>query len=673
MSNEGNPMRHAVYAVALLAGVSPAALAQEANAPTAAPAKSEVVIVTASPIAGDPERFATIVENVTRDDILAKGGDNLADALKDVPGVASTSFAAGASRPVIRGMDANRVKVLEDGVNASDVSDIGPDHGVPIDPLSAQSIEVVRGAGTLRYGSQAIGGVVNAINNRVPLDLPTKVLKGEAGATYSSVSHSTDGSLMLDGAAGQFAWHADGFARNSGDYDTPDGRQENSFFRGDGYSAGGSYFFNDDKSRTGLSVTHYDAKYGVPSDTTYIDMEQTKLMSKSSFDFGDGFFRKLNLDIGYADYQHSEDNPDGSIISTFLNKEWDSRAELLMGPLGPLSSSAVGVQYGNRKFSAIGEDSSYLFPTLTETLAGFVFTEAPLGDKLNLQAAARVDHVSIEGTPASDIFTTRDFNPVSGSVGVLYDATDAVKLGLTLSSAGRAPAVTELFARGGHDGPQTFETGDPGLHIERSTSLEGTMRVRVANVKFDGSVWGSHFQNYIYGRLTGRTCDDDGVCVAGDSEELKELFYDQADANFYGAEGKVTADVWKTTSGALEVKGLADYVRAKFTDNLGNVPRIQPWRAGGGLGWTSDAIDASFLLLYVGRQDDLGAEETPTKGYVSLDAHLDWRPLASNKGLTLILAGHNLTDAVQRNAVSLNKDDVILPGRDVSFTVRQSF
>jgi iron complex outermembrane receptor protein len=570
-------------------------------------------------------------------------------------------------------MDANRVKVLEDGVNSSDVSDIGPDHGVPIDPLSAQSIEVVRGAGTLRYGSQAIGGVVNAINNRVPLTLPEKPLSGEVGATYSSVASSTDGSVMLDGAVGQFAWHADGFARRASDYDTPDGTQPNSFFKGDGYSAGGSYFFNNDDSRTGLALTHYDTKYGIPSDTTYIDMQQTKAISKSSFDFGDGLFRKLNVDIGYADYKHSEDNPDGSINSTFLNKEWDSRAEALLGPIGPLSASAIGVQYGNRKFSAIGADSSYLFPTLTESLAGFVFTEAPLGAKASLQAAARVDHVSVEGTPASDIFTTRDFTPVSGSVGVLYNASDAIKLGLTLSSAGRAPAVTELFARGGHDGPQTFETGDPDLSIERATSLEGTFRVRLANVRFDGSVWGSHFDNYIFGRLTGRTCDDDGVCVAGDANELKELFYDQADANFYGAEGKVTADVWKTAMGSLEVKGLADYVRAKLTDGGGNVPRIQPWRAGGGLGWTSDAIDASFLLLYVGRQDDVSVGESETKGFVSLDAHLDWRPLPSHKGLTLILAAHNLTDSVQRNSVALNKDDVVLPGRDISLTVRQSF
>ncbi len=680
-------MRRLLWAASLCVTVSPFALAQIAVAQPAVAQPSadkptegrDVVVVTASPIQGDPDRFATIVENVTRDDILEKGGDNLADALKDVPGVAGTTFAAGASRPVIRGMDANRVKLLEDGVSSSDVSDIGPDHGVPIDPLSAQSIEVVRGAATLRYGSQAIGGVVNAINNRVPLSLPSQPVSGEASATYSSVAQTGQGSLMLDGAAGQFAWHADAFDRNSSDYDTPDGKQDNSFFRGDGFSAGGSYFFGDDnKSRTGLAVIHYDAKYGIPSDTTFIDMKQTKGISKSSFDLGDGLFQKLNVDVGYADYKHSENDPDtGDILSTFLNKEWDGRAELVMGAMGPISASAAGVQVGDRKFSALGEDSSYLFPTHTQSYAGFYFLEAPLGGSANLQAAARVEHVDITGTPGDDVGRDLTFTPVSGSVGVLFDASDILKFGLTLSSAARAPAVTELFARGGHDGPQTFETGDPDLKIERSTSLEATGRVRLMNVDIDASLWGSRFNNYIFGRLTGDLCDDDGDCVApalADADhELKELFYDQADANFYGAEIKLNADVAQTDWGTFAVKGLADYVRAKFTNGGGEVPRIQPWRVGGGGGWSSDAFDASVLLIYVGKRDDLAVAETPTKGYTTIDAHLDWRPLANNRGLSLILAAHNLTDSVQRNAVALNKDDVILPGRDISLTLRQTF
>lgn len=161
------------------------------------------MVITASPIAHDADQFATIVNTVDRSQILRQGGESLADALSSTPGVTGTSFAAGASRPVIRGFDANRVRVLEDGVGSFDVSDVGPDHGVPIDPLSAQRIEVVRGAATLRYGSQAIGGVVNAINNRVPTALPDKPFTGEASGSYGSTASAGEGSALLDARAGE--------------------------------------------------------------------------------------------------------------------------------------------------------------------------------------------------------------------------------------------------------------------------------------------------------------------------------------------------------------------------------------------------------------------------------------------------------------------------------------
>ncbi|HWA21550.1 MAG TPA: TonB-dependent receptor, partial [Caulobacterales bacterium] len=577
---------------------------------------SPEIIVTASPLAGDRDRFATIVDTVTRDQILQHGGASLGDALSQVPGVAGTGFAAGASRPVIRGMDANRVKLLEDGLNSSDVSDIGPDHGVPIDPLSARDIEVVRGAATLRYGSQAIGGVVNAINNRVPTSLPDKPGPVEVTGAYGSAANTGEGSILADGRVGQFALHADGFYRTTNNYDTPLGVQANSFFRGDGFSGGGSYFFGDqDKSRVGASYIHYDAKYGIPSDTTFIDMKQDKALSKSSFAVNAGALQTVNVDIGYAAYQHREIDPDtGDALSTFKNLEWDSRAEALFGAIGPLSGSALGVQYANRRFSALGEGGDYLFPTQTESTALFAFTELPLGEKINLQAAARAETVKTDGTPVSGIATSRDFAPISGSLGGLYTVNDNVKIGLTFTSAARAPGPTELFARGPHDGPLTFETGDPTLKIERSNSLEATLRLRNGPVKFDGSVWGAKFNNYIYGALTGRTCDDDGTCVAGDTFDLRELNYTQLDANFWGFEGKAAADLVSTQLGTFGVHGLFDYVKADFSNAGGPVPRIQPWRLGAGVDWASEAFDAGAQATYVGKRDKLAVGETPTEG-----------------------------------------------------------
>jgi iron complex outermembrane recepter protein len=627
---------------------------------------NNTIVVTGSPLGS---QTPTIVATVDRDTIVQNGGGNIADSLAQIPGIAGTGFASGASRPIIRGMDATRVRMLEDGSSASDVSDIGPDHGVPIDPLSAQRIEVVRGAATLRYGSQAIGGVVNVINNRVPTELPTKDISGEASGSYATNADTWQTAGLADAKAGDLALHADGFYRHAGDYETPLGTQENSFLRGWGGSLGGSYFFGPGKgSHIGAAVIHYDSQYGIPADTAWIDMHQTKVIGRSSFDLGDGVLKSLDVDASYGDYQHQEKNPDGSVNTTFKNKEFDSHAELLFGQLGIFSKTALGIQVGHRDFSAIGADSSYLAPATSQSEAAYLFTEVPIG-ALHIQASGRVENVHIEGTPASDVFTRRDYTPLSGAIGALLDVSPAVKLGVTFSSTGRAPALTELFARGGHDGPQTFETGDPSLKIERANSLEGTIRVNSGPFRFEGSVYGTWFHNYIYGDLTGRTCDDDGACVVGDGEELKELNYGQQGARFWGLEGDVHYQLYKGAAGGLEAHVLGDYTRAKLDDG-NNVPRIPPYRIGGGLGWKSDRFDAGFLWMHVGEQDKYGVFDTPTDGYNNLSANLAVRPFASQPGIELAIVGQNLTNDVIRNASAFNKEDVVMPGRTVRFVLR---
>jgi len=667
---------YGLRAVMACAGFS-AVTAQAANAPNAAADPGEpvkTVVVTANPLSDNPDDFATLVDSVSREQILRNSGSNLADALSDVPGVSGTTFASGASRPVIRGFDANRVRTLEDGIGSFDVSDVGPDHGVPIDPLSAQRIEVVRGAATLRYGSQAIGGVVNAINDRVPSKLPDQPVGGEVSGGYGTNSDSKDGAGLVDAATGPFAWHADGFVRRTHDYDIPDGTQGNSFFRGDGYSGGGSYFFGDEKdSHVGVGVIHYDAKYGIPSDTTFIDMRQTKELLRSSFALDWGPFKALTVDGGYGDYNHRERDPDGTVLSTFLDKEWDSRAELIMGKVGPLSGAAVGVQFQHKAFSALGEGADYLLPTTTRAAAVFFFGELPVTDRFRFQTGARAEQVRIGGTPVSDVPTTRHFTPVSASVGALFDASDSVRLGLTAASTARAPGQTELFARGPHDGPGTLETGDSGLKVERANSLEGSLRYKQENVTFEGSVWGARFDNYIYGALTGRTCDDEGVCTDDGDGELKELNYTQLDATFYGVEGKSTVGLASNASGKLEALFLGDYVRAKLSNDAGNVPRIPPYHIGAGLTWQSALWDGRVLVKYFSDHTDVATAETPTGGFVSLDADFAVRPIPANPGLELVLVGRNLTDRAERNSVALNKDVVLLPGRDVHLLFRLSF
>ena len=637
------------------------------TAPQAPAPPSRDVVVTANPYGAETP---TIVAKVNRDAIVQSGGASIADALANVPGISATGFAPGASRPIIRGQDATRVRVLEDGSSSSDVSDIGPDHGIPIDPLSARSIEVVRGAATLRYGSQAIGGVVNILNNRVPTELGTKALTGEATGAFNSVSNTGEGTLLMDGRAGDIAAHADGFYRDAQDYDTPDGKQANSFFRGYGETAGASVFFGPDKdSRVGAAIEQYNAKYGIPSDTTYIDMRQTKVLGRSSFALGTGAVQALTVDGSYADYTHDEKEPDGTIDTTFRNKEFDGRGELVFGALGPVANSALGVEVQHRAFQAIGEDSSYLFPTRTNTQAAYLFTDTPLGDSLHLQAAGRVEHVRVTGTPASDQFTRRSFTPISGSIGALYGIGKAVKLGANFASTGRAPAITELFARGGHDGPNTFETGDPNLKIERANSLEGTLRVDTGRFGFEGSVYYSWFRNYVYGDLTGRTCDDDGNCVDGDANDLRELNYRQQRARFRGAEAQAHFDLFRHGETRLQLRGVADYTRATLGDGS-NVPRIPPYRVGGGANYESRLFDAGALFTHIGRQNRFGAFDTPTASYNQLTAQAVLRPFHAYPGVELAVIGQNLTDDVQRNAAALNKDLVEAPGRNIRVVLK---
>lgn len=628
------------------------------------------VVITASPIAHEADRFATIVGTVDRSAILRQGGASLADALAAMPGVTGTGFAAGASRPVIRGFDANRVRVLEDGVGSFDVSDVGPDHGVPIDPLSAQRIEVVRGAATLRYGSQAIGGVVNAINNRVPTSLPDRPVAAELSGSYASNALAGEGTAMLDARAGQFAFHADGFGRHTADYAIPGGEtQPNSFFTGDGYSLGSSYFFGD--SRVGAGIVHYDARYGIPSDDTYIDMKQTKGMLRSSLAIGSGVFQTLSVDGGYADYEHLEREPDGMPLSTFRDREWDVRGEGVFGAVGPLSGAALGVQFQHKDFSALGKGADYLLPTVTRSAAAFAFAEFPLGASAHLEGGARVEQVAIRGTPVSGGLLQRSYTPVSGSLGLAVNPGGAVGFGLMLTSAARAPAQTELFARGPHDGRGAYETGDPGLAVERANSLEGTLRLRFSALRIDTSLWLAQFNNYIYGQLTGRTCDAAGSCIRGDGRELRELDYTQRNATFRGIESKLTSPLLDDGQGGqLDAELFVDYVRATLDGGAGNVPRMPPWHVGAGLHWSREQAYMGLSAKHSGSQKQVSFAETSTAGFTSVDAYVGWRSTGPGARWDVSLVGHNLTNAEQRNAVAINKDVVVLPGMDARLMVR---
>jgi len=634
-----------------------------ADEKTTEPATVEKIVVTGSAISKSRDQFSTLVGTASRSDLSQSGGLNLADALSDIPGVTSTSFAAGAGRPVIRGFDATRVRVLENGLGSFDVSDLSPDHGVPIDPLAMQGVEVVRGPATLRYGSQAIGGVVNALNNRIPTSIPKNGFGLEGHFAASSVDNGTEFAGLFDGGVGNFAWHVDAVSQDRDSYETPLGEQLNSQADGLGYSIGSSLLGNN--GHFGVAYVRFESNYGIPGEEASIEMEQDKWLLSSEWRNPFAGFTALRLNAGLSDYTHDEVLPVTGPASTFIDKSHEVRGELVHGAFGPFSALAAGVQLQHRDFEALGEGEDFLFPSITNSLGFYAFADAPLGQDLALELGVRHEHTDVEGTPISDVFTTRDYDPFSAFGGLVFKASDSLRLGANLSYAERAPNQVELFARGPHEATGTWEIGDPDISIENALNLEGNAKLTLPGLTAELTLFHTQFDGFVYGELTGNSYDELGVFFPDDSQEFLELVYLQRDATFTGGELQVDAPIANLSFGELAFNIKADWVDASF-DAGGNIPRIPPMRLGGGLSLSGEQADAFVQLTHAFKQDDIADTETATASYTRVDAGVTWRAVKTESGgIDISLVGRNLLDEEIRNHVAFNKDEVLLPGRDV--------
>lgn len=623
----------------------------------------EKVVVTGSSISKSRDSFSTLVGIADRDDLTQSGGLNIADSLSNIPGVTSTSFATGAGRPVIRGFDASRVRVLENGLGSFDVSDVSPDHGVPIDPLAMQRVEVVRGPATLRYGSQAIGGVVNALNNRIPTALPKEGFSTDLHFAAGSVDNSTELAGLADGHFGNFAWHADAIHQDRGAYDTPLGEQVNSQADGRGYSLGGSLIGNN--GHFGVAFVRFDSEYGIPGEDASIDMEQDKFLLSSEWRNPFAGFTAFRLNAGMSAYAHDEVLPVTGPASTFIDDQYEIRSELVHGALGPFSAIAGGVQLQHRDFEGLGEGADFLSPATTDSLGVYLFADVPLGDNLTLELGVRHENTEVEGTPISDVFTTRAFDPFSAFGGLVYNATDALRFGFNASHAERAPNQVELFARGPHEATGTFEIGDPSLSAEKALNLEANAKLTLPGVTAELTFFRTAFEGFVYGQLTGNSYDAFGVFFPDTSEEFLELVYVQRDATFTGGELEAEFPIAEISLGELSLNVKADWVLAEF-DGGDNVPRIPPARLGGGLSLSGPVVDAHVQLTHAFEQDNTALNETPTDGYTRLDAAVTWHAASTDAGdINISLIGRNLLDEEIRNHVSFNKDEVTLAGSDV--------
>jgi iron complex outermembrane recepter protein len=678
--------------------VSPAFAQEEAGEGEQSPAVEATalrpLVVTASPFASPLEDLAAPVTIVTRDTILTSSASTLGALLKDQPGISESAFAAGASRPVIRGLDNTRVRVQENGIGAGDVSAVSEDHGVPIDPFAAERVEVVRGPATLRYGSEAIGGVVNVINNRIPKAIPKGGFEAEAGAAYDSVSYGRQAFGRMEAATGDVVWHGDAFARKSENYAIPGpvDRQSETWAETSGIAGGASVMLGNDDfdGYAGAAVTYYDSKYGIPApgdpaNPVHIDMHQTKVQLASELEFEGGPFSALGLTGGYSDYSHGEVDATGATGSRFDSEEWEARAELLHRAAGPFTG-AFGLQVRKRDIEAAGEGRELLAPTTTEAIAAFLFEEMPLaGERLKLQMGGRIEQVDVSGRALdasiplapSDYAVERSFTPASVSAGLVFAPFETWVFGFTAQHVERAPDALELFSKGPHEATETFEIGDPALDKESALSFELNARREGDDYSFEAAVFHTSFKDFIYKRMTGEMCDDsyDTCTPHGAGSELDQVLFTQEDATFRGFETKASVTLARWGEARAGITGQFDMVRAEL-DAGGNVPRIPPMRAGAGMFYAGPEVSARLGFLHAFEQDRLSAGETATGSYTDLGGEVRYRVPARFLGghaLELALVGENLLDQDIRNHVSFKKANVLQPGRNVRFVVTARF
>lgn len=640
---------------------------------------TETIVVTGSPLEHDRDELAIPVDRIEKKEMLLNLGSTLGETLSRVPGLTTTGFASGASRPVVRGQDAFRTEVLEDGLRTQDVSQESPDHGVPINPLAARRTEIIRGPATVRYGGGASAGVVNVITNRVPDKLPADALAGDVFAGVGLLANERDFAGTLDGHFGDVAWHTDGAMRRANNYSIPnDGNphtQPGSQLESYTGSLGAAWI--GELGRVGFAYIRAEDQYGIPEEDEPVEIDMNIDRFRFEGDFAPELpgIRELRVRGVYSDYEHDE-IADGDVGQTYRNEELDARLELVHEPLAGFAG-ALGLHGRKRDFRAEGEAAEFLAPTDTAMVAGYFFEERELSSEIGAEVGFRAEYTRVEGRDANLIERDLDFVPLSGSVALLYDPLDWLGIGLNASISQRAPTQVELFARGAHEATSTFEIGDEDLDEETSYTGELRATAKTGRGRLEGALFATQYEGFIYGSLTGIAVDEDGVpgIDPDDPEALQQLRYTDRDALFYGGELSANVDVFTLPFGEIGIDGRFDVVRARFTDaSEGNLPRIVPIRWGGGVYLAMDAFDARVGFLRNEAQDRTSAFDSSTASFTHLDASLAYR-FEPVDGLSLEanVVGRNLNDVRGRNHVAFNKDDILLPGRSIRFGLRARF
>jgi len=630
-----------------------------------------------------PDEFAQSIEVIRDEELQRKKSSSIGETVKDELGVNSTYFAPGASRPIIRGLGSNRVRVLENGTGALDASSLSEDHPVSIEPYFAEQVEIIRGPATLRYGPGAIGGVVNVINNRIPQTLATSPFEVKAALEHATVSDGTTAAIELNGAHNSFAWHLDGLTRDTDDYeidgfandDEPENRDElsNSDVETDNHGFGASYI--SDKGMIGFGYNRFDTNFGVPGaeeGDIRIDLKQYRYDMLAELYNPFNRIEKISLRSTYNNYRHFEIEESGEVATAFDNEELESRLEFIH-VIKDGWKNAFGVQYNDREFEAVGEEA-FITPLEQERYGLFAVSHFH-NDQWDLEGGLRFDHDEFD----PDVGEDEDFSVFSVSLGAQRKLANDMQFNVFVARSERAPQETALYADGPHLATLTFETGSTDIDEETSYSIELGLEQNKSTHTWAVNAYYNRIDDFIY--LASVDANNDGIADRTDEEGMFELdgellagMYDNADAEFYGIEAEYVKQL--VSNGSYDLRGriFGDYVRAEFKDSdAGDVPRIPTGRVGLGLEYYRGAWDGSIDLIYVDDSNNEADLETDTDSYTMLNASVSKTFYSGSSEFKVFVRGENLLDEDARQHTSFTKDRVVLPGIGATLGVSLEF